>query len=137
MEAFCDASHQDIVQNDARSSIVCEPRNYHAADGTGEVTLEEVAAESMICDVESVRIIRMEVIVPCSTEYNGDAEIQIFIGDVSRPVARSLLRDVISMEGRPLNLIRTIGQPMRIVLTDPSGSARDLDYKVILVTAPA
>lgn len=116
------------------SRVVCGCQDDSATNDAAEVILVEVAAGEKISDVESVLISRLEVLVPCSTEYDSDAEVQIFIGDMSRPVAKALLRDVIAMDGRPLNLVRTIDQPLKVLLYDPSGSARDLDYQVLLIT---
>ncbi len=50
----------------------------------------------------------------------------LYVEDLAAPRARVRLRDVLRQGGaRPLNLARAAGQPVRLVLLDPSGAWKD------------
>ncbi len=59
---------------------------------------------------------------PKPSEIRKDMALLIFVDDLAEPRARVLLSDLIRAGGvRPLNLIKTARQVVRIVLIDPSG----------------
>ena len=54
---------------------------------------------------------------------DSELTVLLFVGDLAAPRARVRLADVLRQGGRrPLNLRRTVGQPVRLILADPSGT---------------
>ena len=54
---------------------------------------------------------------------DGGLALLIFVDDLTEPRARVRLTDLIRQHGeRPLNLIRSSGQVVRVVLVDPAGA---------------
>jgi Ca-activated chloride channel family protein len=76
---------------------------------------------------ENVTFSRLEVRfpngVPDAGKLSPDLVLLLYVGDLSAPRARVRLADLLRKGGtRPLNVKRTTGEPVRLVLHDPDGA---------------
>ncbi|HMN29078.1 MAG TPA: hypothetical protein PKE45_13080 [Caldilineaceae bacterium] len=60
----------------------------------------------------------------------GQARLLVYLGDLASPRAQVLLRDLLQLGERPLNLRRHAGQPLTITLRDETGKLAGLSIKL-------
>jgi Ca-activated chloride channel homolog len=60
---------------------------------------------------------------PAADAVDSGLTLEVFVDDLAAPRARVRLADLVRQGGeRPLNLVRAVGQQVRLVLSDPSGA---------------
>lgn len=90
----------------------------------GEVVLFDSTHSDAVALPEGTRFVRLRVEFPEGTSESLDVglTLTLYVGDLATPVARVRLADLMRFGGdRPLNVTRSVGQTVRLVLLDPAG----------------
>jgi Ca-activated chloride channel family protein len=93
----------------------------------GEAVLFDSTATGAATLPEATRFTRLRVefagAAPAADTLDPGLWLSLFVGDLAVPVARMRLADLVRLGGeRPLNVTRSAGAPVRLVLSDPVGA---------------